>query len=79
MSLASANETELEMVRRHIREGAGQLASQRFLIARMRMNGIPTEEAEALLATFEDSHRQHEAHLARIENAAVVEPGSGRG
>ena len=69
MSLASANETEFEMVRRHIREGAGQLASQRFLRARMRMNGIPTEEAEALLATFEDTHRRHEAHRARIVGA----------
>ena len=71
MSPASADETELEMVRRHIREGAGQLASQRFLIARMRMNGIPTDEAEALLATFEDTHRQHEAHRARIAGAGL--------
>lgn len=79
MSPASADETEFEMVRRHIREGAGHLAGQRMLIARMRMSGIPTEEAETLLATFEDSQRQHEAHLARIEDAVVIEPGSGRG
>ncbi|QGY05916.1 hypothetical protein MMSR116_31505 [Methylobacterium mesophilicum SR1.6/6] len=66
MSSAIAQETELEMVRRHIREGAGHLARQRFLIARMRMDGISTEEAETLLATLEDNHRQHEAQLARI-------------
>lgn len=71
MSPASVEETELEMVRRHIREGAGHLASQRFFIARMRMDGIPTEEAETLLATFEDNQRQHEAHLARIASAGL--------
>ncbi|MCJ2090791.1 hypothetical protein MKK88_33130 [Methylobacterium sp. E-005] len=77
--LASANETELEMVRRHIREGAGQLASQRFLIARMRMNGILTEEAERLLLAFEDTLKQHDAHLPRIDDATVAKPGSGMG
>lgn len=71
MSPASVEETELEMVRRHIREGAGHLARQRFLIARMRMGGIPTEEAETLLATFEDNPGQHEAHLARIASAGL--------
>jgi hypothetical protein len=69
MSPASEDETELETGQRHIREGAGHLARQRFLIARMRMNGIPTEEAETLLATFEDDQRQQEAHLARIAGA----------
>lgn len=72
MSPASVEETELEMVRRNICEGAGQLARQRFLIARMRMVGISTEEAETLLATFEDNQMQHEANRARIEGAAVV-------
>ena len=71
MPLASANETEFEMVRRHIREGAGQLAQQRFLIARMRISGITTEEAETLLATFEDNQGQHEAHLAWIASAGL--------
>jgi hypothetical protein len=60
-------ETELEMVTRHIREGAEHVAKQRALIAELRANGHPTGEAEALLATFEDLQRQHEAHLARIE------------
>jgi hypothetical protein len=71
MSPASVEETELEMVRRHIREGAGHLARQRFLIARMRMSGITTEEAETLLATFEDNQGQHEAHLAWIASAGL--------
>lgn len=62
-----AEETELEMVRRHIREGEGHLASQRALIARMRTSHLPTDGAEALLATFEELQRQHEAHLVRVE------------
>jgi hypothetical protein len=33
----------------------------------LRADSLPTEEAEALLATFEDLQAQHEAHLARIE------------
>jgi hypothetical protein len=72
MAPASVEETELEQVQRHVREGAGHLAQQRFLIARMRMDGLPTEEAEMLLSTFEDIQRQHEAHRARLEGAAVV-------
>ncbi len=60
-------EYELAMVRRHVREGEGQVARQRTLVARLRADGLPIEEAEALLATFEELQRQHEAHLARAE------------
>ncbi|MRI56777.1 hypothetical protein D8770_22855 [Methylobacterium sp. DB1607] len=60
-------ETELQMVTRHVRQGAGHVAKQRALIARLRADGLPVEEAEALLVTFEDMQRQHEEHLARIE------------
>jgi len=62
-----AEETELEMVRRHVREGGEHLANQRALIARLRAAHLPTEEAEGLLDTFEELQRQHRAHLARIE------------
>ncbi|ACA21280.1 hypothetical protein M446_7062 (plasmid) [Methylobacterium sp. 4-46] len=60
-----AGETELEMVRRHVEEGAEHIAKQRALIARLSEDGLPTQEAEALLVTFEDLQRQHEDHLAR--------------
>lgn len=60
-----AGETELEMVRRHVEEGAEHIAKQRALIARLRQRGLPTQEAESLLVTFEDLQRQHEDHLAR--------------
>ena len=60
-------ETELEMVQRHVREGEKHLANQRALIARLQASHRPFEDAEALLHTFEEMQRQHKAHLARIE------------
>jgi hypothetical protein len=63
----SAEESELAMVRRHVREGEMHVARQRAVVDRLRAEGLPVAEAEALLATFEDLQRQHEAHLARAE------------
>jgi len=63
-------ESELEMVKRHVHGGAGHVVNQRALIARLKERGLPSGEAEALLATFEDLQRQHEAHLARVEAEA---------
>lgn len=60
-------ETELEMVRRHVRNGERLVTDQRALLARLRTSGLPIEEAEALLGNLEDVQRMHEAHLVRIE------------
>ncbi|CAO4182699.1 hypothetical protein [Methylorubrum populi] len=68
------SETELEMVRRHVKDGAMHVAEQRALIARLRQRGLPTEEAESLLVTFEDVQLQHEDHLARAEASEREEP-----
>ena len=59
-------ETELEMVRRHVREGYGHIARQREIIAELRASGRSIVLAEALLATFLTAQAAHEAHLARI-------------
>ena len=59
-------ETELEMVRRHVEQGHKCIAKQRALIAHLKGDGLPSNDAEALLVTFEDIQRQHEDHLARI-------------
>jgi hypothetical protein len=69
MSPVSGEETELEMTQRHVRQGADHVAGQRALIARLRADGLPTEEAEALLVTFKDPQAQHEAHLSRIKGS----------
>ncbi|WP_449410022.1 hypothetical protein [Methylobacterium komagatae] len=60
-------ETELDMLRRHVRQGAGHIAKQRALVAKLKADGLSCEEAQALLATFEDLQRQHQEHLARAE------------
>ncbi|WP_459771796.1 hypothetical protein [Methylobacterium sp. CM6257] len=65
----SAGETKIEMLRRHVREGAEHVTKQRALVAQLRADGLPVEEAEALLATFEELQRQHETHLAAAEGA----------
>ncbi|TNC06533.1 hypothetical protein FF100_34360 [Methylobacterium terricola] len=59
-------ETELDMVLRHVEDGARQIAKQRALIARLQQSGLKTEQAEALLIVFEDIQRQHQEHLARL-------------
>lgn len=61
-------ETELEMVRRHVRQGAAGVTRQFQLVAKLRASGQPIEVAEQLLETFEECQRQHEAHLARLES-----------
>jgi hypothetical protein len=73
--IMGAEETELEMVRRHVRQGADHVAHQRALLARLIADGLPTEEAAALLANFEDLQEQHEAHLARVEDKGSRAPG----
>lgn len=60
-------ETTLEMVRRHVREGATRVAQQSELVAELHNNGRPTEEAEQLLRLFQQVQGEHERHLARLE------------
>ena len=78
MPPASTDETELEMVWRHVLEGEVHLANQGALIARLKTSCLPTEEAEALLDTFEVSQRQHEAYLTHIESTRDKIPAVGR-
>ncbi len=70
----NGEETELEMVRGHVRQGAACVARQFQLVAELRADGRPTEAAERLLANFEEIQRQHEAHLARLEGRPVGFP-----
>ena len=63
-----AEETELEMVQRHVREGTRLVARQRALVAHLLAAGRPTGEAGRLLDNFEDVQRMHEDHLARVRD-----------
>jgi ribosomal protein S5 len=61
-----SDETELDMVRRHVRRGVIQVARQHEIIAKLRGANHPTQLAEAVLLAFQSVQVEHEAHLARI-------------
>ena len=61
-------ETDLAMVRRHVREGAEHILRQREVVAGLQERGRSTATAEDLLLTLERSQRLHEEHLDRLSN-----------
>jgi hypothetical protein len=61
-----SGETELEMVRRHVREGIEHVARQYTIINKLRAGNYPTELAEEVLLVLQSVQIQHEAHLDRI-------------
>ena len=60
------NETELQMVMRHVRDGAAIVARQTALIKRLAALGLPTDEAEDLLILLERLEAEHILHLKRL-------------
>jgi hypothetical protein len=66
-------ETELEMVRRHIREGSGRVASQEALVARLCKNGQSVSRAQEMLQIFRYLQKEHEAHLDRLNIRAKLD------
>ncbi|RWC38229.1 MAG: hypothetical protein EOS55_31385 [Mesorhizobium sp.] len=65
-------ETEIEMVRRHVRDGAAIVVRQHELVGRLQANGLATQAAEQMLAQFEGAQRQHQEHLDRLEAAQIA-------
>ena len=62
----STGETPVEQSVRHVREGEAHLERQRLLIAELRADGHPTDQAEALLAALERTQETHKAHLREL-------------
>lgn len=62
----SQGETLVEMARRHVREGEEHVRRQRELIERLWEHRLPIDEAERLLANFEEALEEHRAGLNRI-------------
>jgi ATP-dependent protease HslVU (ClpYQ) peptidase subunit len=60
-------ETELQMVQRHVREGEAHVQRQREIVTKMWERGAPTDIAVTLLEAFQETLRQHKAHLSRLE------------
>ena len=59
-------ETDLQMTERHVREGEVQLAQQRHILSWLADHHYATDEAERLLAIFEDIQQMHREHYARL-------------
>ena len=60
-------ESELEMARRHIREGKARVKRQREIVVQLQEMGASSKIATALLDQFQDCLRQHQQHLSRLE------------
>jgi hypothetical protein len=58
-----AEETELEMSERHVREGEAHVQRQSEIIAELSKGGHPTQDSEALLNIFEQLLASHRKHL----------------
>ena len=68
--MAHPGETELETVRRHVREGAEHIARQREIVDRLPPKGEVAEMARALLAEYKKAQASHREHLARLLSSA---------
>lgn len=66
MGRTSTGETEQEMVRRHVAQGARAIEQQRGRVEEMRAAGHDTARAEATLHQFEQTQRMHVDHLRRL-------------
>lgn len=60
-------ETDLDMVRRHVKEGEVYIARQEALVAKLECDGYNTAEAKILLRLFRSVMRLHQEHLHRLE------------
>lgn len=66
MGRTSTGETELEMMRRHVAQGARAIERQRGRVKEMRAAGHDTARAEEILHQFEQTQRMHSDHLRRL-------------
>ena len=60
------DEDELETTRRHIREGAEQIARQREVLSRLKPRSEVAAITRSVLAQLEESQKLHVAHLERL-------------
>jgi hypothetical protein len=57
---------DVQMAEGHILQGERHIALQHELINRLREHGLPTEAAEQLLVTFQDTMHSHWEHRAAM-------------
>jgi hypothetical protein len=61
-------ETELEMVMRHVEQGAKRVVRQKEIIELRRQWGTSTALSEDILATLEATQALHRDHLKLIQD-----------
>jgi hypothetical protein len=61
-----SQESVLEMVERHVRQGGAHIARQKTLIEELRALSLPTLAAEAFLRVLEDTLVSHRTHAERL-------------
>lgn len=54
------------MIRRHVREGEEHVVRQREIVASLPPDSDLAQTAHQLLTLFEESLKNHRAHLARL-------------
>ena len=64
--MARMEESEIEMVERHVREGEEHVASQREIVASLLPESGLADAARDILALFEETLERHRSHLARL-------------
>ena len=57
---------QLDVAIAHVLEGRQIVAQQHALLARLRQSGLPTDNAERLLASFESTLRSFEDEYERM-------------
>jgi hypothetical protein len=71
---------ELEMVDRHIAQGERHVVQQEELITRLSQRGLPTAQAELVLAGFQSALRTHWEHrTAMIDSMELDRKGDPMG
>lgn len=63
-------ESDVDMVKRHVRNAEARLAAQRKMIAILAARRQPLKQAQELLQLYEFTWQAHVDHLAHVEDVA---------
>jgi hypothetical protein len=70
--MTSYRQSDLDMAERHIAEGEEHIVLQEELLTGLRTKGLPTAEAEKLLALLNDTQVEHRKHREAIAAALAA-------
>jgi hypothetical protein len=67
--VTSYTQADLAMAERHIAEGERHIVHQEELLTSLELKGLPTKQAEKLLAVLNETQAEHLKHRAAIADA----------